>query len=262
MIHRAHKSREQAIGNHETAQSLGTYRLPSQFPTPDFLGRIRPGMVELLTSFDCAKSVKSDVWNFAVEISILRTAGLGDNEFRWLVFMKYVDHAQEVTRPKDDGRQFRQTGNLSFTRRTCFVLTKVGELFARTVLRQVPAPTSTSRITENDDPKHGNGKNAADQSVPAWDAQRRELRMNGRVIKRFRWSAKNQERILATFEEEGWLYRIDDPIPPQSNADQKQRLRDAVRALNKNHEASLIRFRGDGTGQGVVWELVEEAADR
>ncbi len=219
-------------------------------------------MVELLTSLDCANSVNSHVWNFAVEISILREAGLGENEFRWLIFMKYVDHAPEVTRPNDDGRQFRQTGNLSFAKRTCFVLTEVGVLFARTLLSQVPDATSTSPMTANGGPKNGDKNNAADQIVPTWDAQRRELRMRGRVIKRFRWSAKNQEKVLATFEEEGWLHRIDDPIPPQPQADQRQRLRDAVRALNKNQETSLIRFRGDGSGQGVVWELVEEAADR
>jgi hypothetical protein len=253
---------EYANPHNGAAQSLGGYRLSSQFPTPDFLSRIRPGMVELLTSLDCANSVQSDVWNFAVEISILREAGLGENEFRWLIFMNYVDHAQEVTRPNDDGRQFRQTGNLSFAKRTCFVLTEAGVLFARTLLSQVPDTTSTSPMTANSDPKNGDKNNAADQIVPTWDAQRRELRMRGRVIKRFRWSAKNQERILATFEEEGWLHRIDDPIPPQPQADQRQRLRDAVRALNKNQETLLIRFRGDGSGQGVVWDLVEEAADR
>ncbi len=257
MIQQAQKRGKYPIGNHGAAQRSGAFRLPSQFPTRDFLSRIRPGMVELLTSLDCANSVKSDIWNFAVEISILRKVGLGENEFRWLIFMKYVDHAQEVTRPKDDGRQFRQTGNLTFAKRTCFVLTEVGVLFARTILRQDPASTSNSPMTAESDPK-----NAADQIVPTWDAQRRELRMSGRVIKRFRWLAKNQERILETFEEEGWLHRIDDPIPPQPQVNQRQRLRDAVRALNKNHENSLIRFRGDGSGQGVVWERVEEAADR
>lgn len=209
-------------------------------------------MVELLTSFDCAGSVRGDVWDFAVEISRLRKTGLAENEFRWLVSMNYVDHAKEVTKPKGDGRQFRQTGNLSFSRRTCFVLTDAGASFARTLLHQVPADTSTDVAkTERD--------NAEDQDVPSWDPLRRELRMNGHVIKRFRWTAKNQEKILATFDEEHWPYRIDDPIPPQPNGDQRQKLRDAVRALNQGHEVSLIRFRGDGSGQGVVWELVENA---
>jgi hypothetical protein len=255
MIHRAHESDEVAISNNRAPQSLGTYRLPSRFPTREFLSRIRPGIIELLTSLECAKSVECDLWDFAVEICRLRDVGLAENEFRWLAIMKYVDHAEEVTRPKDDGRQFCQTGNLSFASRTCFVLTEVGVVFARALLRQVTAEASTSANTA-----YRLLNNAEDQIVPTWDALRRELRMNGRVIKRFRWSARNQERILTSFQEQGWRYRIGDPIPPQPG-DQRQRLRDAVRALNQHQETTLIRFRGDGSGQGVVWELVERDVD-
>lgn len=246
---RASDSDGRAIATPGPAQALP---LPDHLPTRDFLTRIRSGMVELLTSLECANSVQGDVWDFAVEISRLRKTGLAENEFRWLVSMNYVAHAQEVTKPKEDGRQFRQTGKLSFARRTCFVLTEVGADFARTVVRQVRPAEASARQASGQ-------KASAAQSVPTWDPLRRELRMNGRVIKRFRWTAKNQERILATFDEEGWPCRIDDPIPPQPNGDQRQKLRDAVRALNQSHEISLIRFRGDGSGQGVVWELIEGA---
>ncbi len=211
-------------------------------------------MVELLTSFECAQSVESDVWDFAVEISRLRSAGLTENEFRWLKLKNYVNHAREVTREKDDGRRFRQIGNLSFASSTCFVLTEVGALFARRLLSQDPAQTSIFAISTN-----GERNNGTDQIAPTWDAHRRELRINGQVIKRFKWSAKNQECILNSFEEEGWPHRVDDPIPPQPNKDQHQRLRDAITSLNRHQQAKLIRFRGDGSGQGVVWELVKDA---
>lgn len=256
MIDRTHKNGtqhscwcdEHVIGDNGAPQGLSSDRRLNGFPTRDFLSEIRPGIVELLTSFECARSVECDVWDFAVEIRRLRKAGLAENEFRWLVFKEYVDHARELTGSKVNGRQFRQTGNLSFTRRTCFVLTEVGVLFARTVLSQIPAKPSIFPIVA--------------KGEPTWDPYRRELRIDEHVVKRFRCSAKNQERILASFEEEGWPHRIDDPIPPKPDQNQSQRLRDAICSLNKHQQSRLIRFRGDGSGRGVVWELVIRARER
>ena len=90
--------------------------------------------------------------------------------------------------------------------------------------------------------------------VPKWDSERRELRVDQRIIKRYRWPAANQERILDAFEEEGWPHRIDDPIPPDRSTEPRQRLRDTINSLNNSLEPMLIRFRGDGTGRGIIWQ--------
>lgn len=61
--------------------------------------------------------------------------------------------------------------------------------------------------------------------------------------------------ILDAFEEERWPDQIDDPLPGGSDP---QRLREAIRTLNEG--LTLIRFRGDGSGQRVVWEAANTRA--
>ena len=94
-------------------------------------------------------------------------------------------------------------------------------------------------------------------SGPHWDAETRELRINGHLVKRFKWKAANQETVLAAFEEEGWRRRIDDPLPPVPDQLSTRHLSEAIKQLNRSQKNSLIRFRGDGTGEGITWELVE-----
>ena len=96
-------------------------------------------------------------------------------------------------------------------------------------------------------------------STPCWDCDRQELRMGSQVVKEFKLHSPNQAIILAAFEEEGWPPRIDDPLPHHVDIDPKQRLHDTIKSLNRNQKARLIRFRGDGTGQGIRWEAVPTA---
>jgi len=97
-------------------------------------------------------------------------------------------------------------------------------------------------------------------SPPQWDVEYRTLRVGQHVIKKYLVPARNQEAILAAFQEEGWSHRIFDPLPPQADIDPKCRLHDAIKCLNRLHKHQLIRFRGDGTGEGVCWEFVEAIA--
>jgi hypothetical protein len=90
---------------------------------------------------------------------------------------------------------------------------------------------------------------------PHWDALRRELTVGGQIVKRFRVPAPNQEAVLSAFEEEGWPAAILDPLPPQDEQDGKQRLHDTIKSLNRSRLARVIRFSGDGTGEGAFWEL-------
>ena len=92
-------------------------------------------------------------------------------------------------------------------------------------------------------------------SKPKWDSQTRELRYGEILCKRFRQQAGNQVTILNAFEEEGWPPRIDDPLRPKTGSDNEQRLRDAVKGLNKNKGG--IKFELDGTGTGILWHPTE-----
>ncbi|MFO0969647.1 MAG: hypothetical protein U0793_29160 [Gemmataceae bacterium] len=60
--------------------------------------------------------------------------------------------------------------------------------------------------------------------------------------------------ILLAFEEEGWPPRLLDPLPGKENSDPKTRLNQAIRHLNDGQR--ILRFRGDGTGRGILWEAV------
>jgi hypothetical protein len=103
------------------------------------------------------------------------------------------------------------------------------------------------------------GRGSHEQIKPVWNGEPgiKELRWNGLLIKKFNQPAKNQELILAAFQEQNWAPRIDDPLP--GGRDQK-RMGDTVVALNDNHKnPGIIYFCRDGTGEGVMWGLVDAA---
>ena len=82
--------------------------------------------------------------------------------------------------------------------------------------------------------------------VPFWDTERRELRLGKVLLKCIRQRAKNQETILASFEELGWPPHIDDPLPGGDTVDAVERLHEAVKKLN-NQKVHSIHFLSDGS---------------
>ena len=90
---------------------------------------------------------------------------------------------------------------------------------------------------------------------PYYDSARRKLWWGGKLVKEFAQRASNQHLILCAFEEQGWPPRIDDPLPPRGHGtDPKRRLNRAINRLNDHQLNRRIRFRGDGTGEGILWE--------
>ena len=92
--------------------------------------------------------------------------------------------------------------------------------------------------------------------TPLWDRDNRVLTFGGQIVRRYGRSSPNQETVLQTFEEQGWPYRIDDPLPYSAEVAPKLRLHDTIRWLNLKQESRLLRFLGDGTGEGVCWKLL------
>jgi hypothetical protein len=182
---------------------------------------------------------------------------MNEADCRWLVRKGYVVHAQEVTVLGDDGREFRPTGNLTFTRRSCFVLTDTGVAN----VRSLSAAPATVKLPNETTAVAGNHGQTAQRPIVHWDAEARKLRVNGEIVKRFKWPAANQESVLNAFQEEGWPERIDDPLPPHPEQDPKRRLSDTIKCLNRKQKSHLVHFRGDGTGEGIVWEFVQRDSD-
>jgi hypothetical protein len=227
------------------------HRALAQIPNSSWRSPLEVGICELLKARLYAEDADRDTWEFAVEIDRLRSVGLTPSDLRWLVCREYVEHASEETAAANGRRAFRAGSGLTFSKRTCFVLTKEGVAFAHELIGSSAGPGSKPSAGSN-------GSGLARR--PVWDSERHELRVGDLLIKRFKWPAINQVALLAAFQEEEWPARIDDPLPPRPEQDPKRRLHDTIKCLNRNQQSGLIHFRGDGTGEGVVWEFVDAAS--
>lgn len=191
-----------------------------------------------------AESLDQDPWQFAEEIQTFLDAGILNSDLRWLVCQGYVAHAAETTRIKAQHRTFSPGAPLAFPPRTCFVLTEAGAALADEFLA---LDCSENRVA---------ARAVAERQYPVWDPNLKRLSFHGAVIKEFRVPSPNQELILTVFQELNWVPFIDDPLPPKSNIEPCRRLHDTIIRLNRHHRAKRLRFRGNGRGTGICWEVV------
>jgi hypothetical protein len=214
---------------------------------------VRLAFAQLLEVHELARASGRKDSDFAAEITSLTELGISGSVLRWLVCRGYAKCLREITQAGDKERRFEPVDNLSLSAQSCFVLSRKGMLFARAVLALGSAGAEVARANADlgELPRQGDGL------APSWDAQRRELRLARRLLKRFRVPAPNQEAILAAFQEEGWPNCVDDPLPPKGDLSPQRRLHDTIKALNRKHRQKppLIHFLGNGTGKNVVWEL-------
>lgn len=185
-------------------------------------------------------------WDFAVDLYELWAAGLTSADLRLLLLQGHVASATEVRSSASGRRRFRRHHGLRFTASTCFVLTDAGAAHAERVLGFVAEWGSAGYGSPGPV-----GLTPAER--PRWEAATRTLYVGGCVVKRLRQPASVQELILASFEEEGWPERLDDPLPPRPELDPRARLQDAIRNLNRALACPVLRFGGDGTGTGILW---------
>ena len=97
--------------------------------------------------------------------------------------------------------------------------------------------------------------------MPRWDAKRRELWVGHYLVKDFRRPAPHQELIVVSFEEQGWVWRIDDPLTGGGDVDRERRLRDTVHHLNQGHRHHIIRFFVDGKTR-IRWGFTDTISAR
>lgn len=210
-----------------------------------FSQQLRHSLHSLELAYDLAKDAECNPWDLAVEIGKLYDSGISNTELRWMLCKGLALAADDITEKGQTGRKFGPLGSLRLGSRTCFILTEKGQEFAQEMksactevdLTQLPVCSPQS-------PK------------PSWDSDKRLLTVEQHVIKQFRVPAENQELILNTFHEDGWVGRIDDPLPHTLNLDPKRRLQSAIMCLNRNQKNNLLKFRGDGNGTGITWELI------
>jgi hypothetical protein len=88
--------------------------------------------------------------------------------------------------------------------------------------------------------------------VPKWDPLLRELSVGDVVVAAYRkHPARNQTSILEVFQRNGWPVGIDSPVL-------KAELNQTLKDLNRKIQPKLIRFRGNGTGEVILWERVDQ----
>jgi len=234
------------------------------------------GLALLRHAYTCARDAGADLWDFALEIVTLYEAGLTISTLRWLVAKRFADHGQESSVYGGPHRSFRPGAGYYFEPTTCVVLTPCGAAFADHFLKTLAAssqptlPIETASVAgvqtaelENEPPAaHNLNGSTTAACKPCWNSRRRELCLGDTVVKHFRVPAATQQLILRVFEEECWPEHIDDPLPSSVDIDPHTRLHDAIHRLNGHQTNRLLRFKGNGNGTGVRWELLRTVASR
>ena len=231
--------------------------------------RLQAGLSVLLEAHNYAQDLRLDSWDFAVELSTLRPLGLTNSDCRWLAGKGLVEFGFELTLAGDERRSFRQCTNLKLTKRTCLVLTSAGVVAAGGEAPVEVRREQVSTVVDSADRSaHRPGSfpeliaaGSISEPKPTWDRDRQQLRLGKVIVKQFKVPAANQEVVLAAFQDEDWPVRIDDPLSPKPDQDPKCRLHDTINSLNRNQKRPLVRFLGDGSGQGVLWEFVSSGGE-
>ncbi|MEX0677384.1 MAG: hypothetical protein WD063_09930 [Pirellulales bacterium] len=220
--------------------------------------RLHLALDEFLKAWDYANDLNTNVWDFAIELSYLRRLQLSNSDLRWLVGRGLLGHGIETTSPGDAERSFKRPARLILCKKTRFVLTPKGAEVSRQICGRGRQPAIDLHVPVVCEPPLRAVVPPSTLLVPKWDRDRQELRVGSVVVKRFRVPAASQEAILAAFEEECWPPRIDDPLPPRKDQSPKRRLQETIKSLNRNQKHPLLRFLGDGSAQGVLWEFCGE----
>lgn len=241
-------------------------------PTAEADGRLpqsaEHAIYRLLKASKYAEDTGRTLWEFALTIGELRRDGVSENELRWLVCRGYVDHATEIISATGNERTFDRHVSVRFCKETAFVITNAGAAFSREFLKGVAHHDGHAELNRDLTMLDGSSLSAKSQplansppvsngnNIPKWDRDRRELRLQGQLVKVFKLPSPMQEAILMAFEEESWPPRIDDPLPTHPELLPKRRLHDTIKSLNRNQKNCLVKFLGDGTGEGVRWEPI------
>ncbi len=250
------------------------------------------GLTQLLRAFDYATDAGRDVWDFAIELCDLRDAGMTTSDFRWLVSKGFAEHGQETSVYGAPHRCFCRGEGLTFLPTAALVLTSSGAAEVRKLLvpEQLPAQSGSGTGGEGIGLPSPSGRGAGGEGTcdeetattrllpsspvhpssfilhpsaprrppnlkPTWEPRSRELRVGEFLVKKFRVPAGNQELVLSAFQEEGWPAYIDDPLPMKPEIVPKRRLHNVITRLNGSQLASILRFHGNGTGEGIGWQV-------
>ena len=138
---------------------------------------------------------------------------------------------------------------MNFGPRSCFILTDAGVKF----LNEANSRSGKGAASQPHGDAHRNAM-TEDRKRPFWDSETRQLKVGRRLVKRLTRPAPTLELVLQAFQEMDWPAHLDDPLPPEHGLDPRQRLHDTIKRLNHCQRPLTLRFLGDGSGRGIIWE--------
>ena len=202
------------------------------YPQTHLPEKAQEALAGLWKAFACARDLKIDPWEFSLQLLHLVDLGVDKSDLRWLVLNGYVTF-------RDQGGRIQPGSNVVASGDPRFMITEAGVLVVGAMGQGMPEIVPLC------------------SQLPHWDSDRRTLYLGQQIVKRFKRPSPNQDLILLAFEEEGWPRHIYDPLPAKDEVVAKQRLHDTIVWLNRNQENRLLRFSGDGTGEGICWKRFE-----
>ena len=155
----------------------------------DFRPSLREALRQLGRAREYAVLAQRDPWQFAVEWSALQALGVDLTDARWLMACGLVELRRETSLAGSFRRTFEELEPPRLTAESAFILTERGEAWFN------QRESDAVRIVTASLPDHAQSASAAPvgdgpRDRPHWDADQRELRFRGEVVKRFRVPAK------------------------------------------------------------------------
>lgn len=176
----------------------------------------------------------------AYAVTGLEHQGVTQTAMRWLVACELATHFRETTTRRSRTRTFAPCSNSRFEADSCLVLTPAGwERAGRPADREeVPSPSDK----------------------PTWDAVLGVLRVGGVVVKRLTREAESLSPLLAAFQAAGWPELIPNPLPSEHGVDASERLRNAVKRLNRLRGPVRVQFHVLRSATAVRWDVATSPA--
>jgi hypothetical protein len=213
------------------------------------LPRLLKGLSSLADARLYAQMLKQNPWEFALQLFELRALGLTSADFRWLLHSGYI-----LLRPQRKSAVVKEFG--------CFRGIEFKEEWL-VILRDEAVEEVRRFLRPAADRKAGGGRplilsnaDASGRATVRFHAERRELFVGDRLVKRLPASARNQAAILEGFQTVSWQTRIANPLPAANSRRRAQQLRDTVHDLNAGQKPRRLRFHSDEKGRSIWWEFI------
>jgi len=200
-----------------------------------------------------------DRWKSVVRLDAILQDQLDANEFAWLIGKGYVFAERQVGRNQPERTLGVGMGRALRPGHPWVWLTPARVALADYLLRcYALVSRSIPQVDIWDHPGDPIPPPAFflhPELTPHWENRTYDLWAGPIPIKSYSRHAPNQMDVLDAFQQQGWPRRTESPLQCDDyEIDPQQQLHDTIRDLNRTLKLRIIRFRGDGTGKGVLWE--------